>query len=152
MALYYMELKMLVWQLIKCYLCTNKTYQTMQRYAYIKKCAQYAFCYIFAPMMLFACGNDEPLPNNQIIHNENDSTISQDDTIKHSQYNFDLYDIPIVEENYVQCYLGNVVDLENSSARHITSLPNPQYNKVSAMLSYGALIPQHFDLTLFIST
>ena len=96
MALYYVELKMLVWQLIKSYLCTNKTYQTMQRYAYIKKCAQYAFCYIFTPMMLFACGNDEPLPNKQIIHNENVSTISQNDTIKHSQYNFDLYDIPIV--------------------------------------------------------
>lgn len=110
----------------------------MQRYPYIKKGAQYAFCYIFTPMMLFACSNDEPLPNKQIIHNENDSTISQNDTIKHSQYNFDLYDIPIVEENYVQCYLGNVVDLENSSARHITSLPNPQYNKVSTMLSYGA--------------
>ena len=71
MALYYVKLKMLVWQLIKCYLCTNKTYQTMQRYPYIKKGAQYAFCYIFTPMMLFACGNDEPLPNKQIIHNEN---------------------------------------------------------------------------------
>ena len=138
MALYYVALKMLVWQLIRRYLCTNKTYQTMQSYPYIKKSAQYAFCYIFTLMMLFACGNDEPLPNKQIIHNENDSTISQNDTIKHSQYNFDLYDIPIVEENYVQCFLGNVVDLENSSARHITSLPNPQYNKVSTMLSYGA--------------
>ena len=49
MALYYVELKMLVWQLIKCYLCTNKTYQTMQRYPYIKKCAQYAVIGIFAP-------------------------------------------------------------------------------------------------------
>ena len=59
----------------------------MQRYPYIKKGAQYAFCYIFTPMMLFACGNDEPLPNKQIIHNENDSTISQNDTIKQYSVN-----------------------------------------------------------------
>lgn len=110
----------------------------MQIYPCIKKGAQYAFCYIFTPIMLFACGNDDPLPNKQIDPNENDSIFTQNDTIKHSLYYFDLYDIPVVKENYAQGFLGNVVELDNTSACHLIPLSNPQYSKVSAMLSYGA--------------
>lgn len=110
----------------------------MQMIPDMKKGARYAFCYIFTPMMLFACGNEDPLPVRPTPIPDTGGITIADDTIRHGWYHFDLYDIPIVEENYAQAFLGNVINIENSSARHLVPLSQPQYNKVSAMLTYGA--------------
>lgn len=106
-------------------------------FSMMKRGVLYAFCYIFTPLFISSCDSDEARTPNTIA--TQDSVIeSVSDTVRHEVYNFNLTEVPVVVSNRRDAFVGNLVNLKQSEACHLSPL-NPLTNvKLSFMITFNS--------------